>query len=36
MVTKEKIDEAAAVVESHLGPEVFNYEGTYIILSVVV
>ena len=28
VVTKEKIDEAAAVHEAHLGPGLFNYDGT--------
>ena len=27
MVTKEKIDEAAAVYEAHMGPGLFNYDG---------
>ena len=26
-MTKEKIDEAAAVYEAHLGPGLFNYDG---------
>ena len=29
VVTKEKIDEAAAVYEAHLGPGLFNYDGKY-------
>ena len=29
VVTKEKIDEAAAVYEAHLGPGLFNYDGNY-------
>ena len=27
VVTKEKIDEAAAIYEAHLGPGLFNYDG---------
>ena len=26
-MTKEKIDEAAAIYEAHLGPGLFNYDG---------
>ena len=29
-MTKEKIDEAAAVYEAHLGPGLFNYDGRFI------
>ena len=29
-MTKEKIDEAAAVFKDHLGADVFNYEGMLI------
>ena len=27
VVTKKKIDEAASIVDAHLGPGVFNYDG---------
>lgn len=29
MVTKEKIEEAAALVDAHLGPGLFNADGMY-------
>lgn len=32
MVTKDKIDEAAAILDGHLGPGIFNYDGDYIII----
>ena len=30
VITKEKIDEAAAIFESHLGPGLFNYDGNIL------
>lgn len=35
VITKEKIDEAAAILEGHLGSEVFNYDGIAIYKSLV-
>ena len=40
MVTREKIDEAAAVYKDHFGSDVFNYEGwwsavNYFLLAII-
>ena len=34
MVTKEKIDEAASIIDGHMGPGLFNYDGNISVLHV--